>query len=174
MNKNIDELSWESYDSFYKKIENSNNGSVDVFKEGLECFSSYLCYVSQNYAYNATYLPQFVDQFLIFVEAFSKKYAIARELFDIAENYPDITLKIDRYWKLETDENKKSKKTTLRCSDFITKKTLTIECSALCDMQRYIYHKNYQMKDLKKTEVKAEFIDFLQNYCLHTSQEIEK
>lgn len=143
MSNNMDESTWESYNEFYNELKTDKN-SMDIFEDGLKCFSSYLCHASRDYAYNATYLPGFIEEFRIFIKAFSIKYEIAKALFEAAESYHNLTLKIDRYWLFETDENGKVKKSILGGPDFVSEKTLTIEGSILCDMQRYIYHEPYE------------------------------
>lgn len=66
-----------------------------------------------SYVYNATFLPQFKDDFWNFLCAFNKKYKIVEKLFDVAEKYYNVTLKIDRYWMMTVDEKGKIKKSTL-------------------------------------------------------------
>lgn len=66
-------------------------------KKIYKCFSAYLCHIDQDYAYNMTYLMEFHEDFLIFLEAFNKKYKTVEQLFAIAQEYPNVTLKIDRY-----------------------------------------------------------------------------
>ena len=56
MSNNMDESTWESYNEFYNELKTDKN-SMDIFEDGLKCFSSYLCHASRDYAYNATYLP---------------------------------------------------------------------------------------------------------------------
>lgn len=171
MSNNMDELTWESYNEFYNELKTDKN-SMDIFEDGLKCFSSYLCHASRDYAYNATYLPGFVEEFRIFIEAFSIKYEIVKRLFRAAGYCPNVTLKIDRYWLFETDEAKKSKKTILSGTDFVSKNTLTIECSVLYNMQRYIYHEKYEMDKLKSDEVVSDFRKFLRKYMPKVTKEI--
>lgn len=119
MSNNMDESTWESYNEFYNELKTDKN-SMDIFEDGLKCFSSYLCHASRDYAYNATYLPGFIEEFRIFIKAFSIKYEIAKALFEAAESYHNLTLKIDRYWLFETDENGKVKKSILGGPDFVS------------------------------------------------------
>ena len=63
------------------------------FEKGLKCFSAYLCHIDQDYAYNMTYLMEFHEDFLIFLEAFNKKYKTVEQLFAIAQEYPKCDLK---------------------------------------------------------------------------------
>ena len=52
----------------------------NVFEKGLKCFSAYLCHIDQDYAYNMTYLMEFHEDFLIFLEAFNKKVQNSRAI----------------------------------------------------------------------------------------------
>ena len=178
MSNNMDESTWESYNEFYNELKTDKN-SMDIFEDGLKCFSSYLCHASRDYAYNATYLPGFIEEFRIFIEAFSIKYEIVKALFAAAGSYHNLTLKIDRYWLFETDENGKTKKSILGGPDFVSEKTLTIEGSILCDMQRYIYHEQYEMDrvESKKEEsdkVMSDFKTFLNDHIPNNTKESGK
>ena len=77
--ENVDVETWNAYDKLYNLIiENeAKNKSMDVkqiFENGLECFSSYLCHANRDYAYNTTYLPAFKEDFWKFIESFHKIY----------------------------------------------------------------------------------------------------
>ena len=157
MSNNMDESTWESYNEFYNELKTDKN-SMDIFEDGLKCFSSYLCHVSRDYAYNATYLPGFIEEFRIFIKAFSIKYEIVKALFKAAGSYHNLTLKIDRYWLF----------------DFVSEKTLTIEGSILCDMQRYIYHKQYEMDRVESNKVVSDFKDFLNDPIPNNTKESGK
>lgn len=180
MSNNMDESTWESYNEFYNELKTDKN-SMDIFEDGLKCFSSYLCHACWDYAYNATYLPGFIEEFRIFIKAFSIKYEIAKALFEAAESYHNLTLKIDRYWLFETDENGKVKKSILGGPDFVSEKTLTIEGSILCDMQRYIYHEQYEMDKVELNKEKSskvlsdkvvsDFKDFLDKHIPNNTKE---
>lgn len=178
MSNNMDESTWESYNKFYNELKTGKN-SMEVFEDGLKCFSSYLCHASRDYVYNATYLPGFIEQFRIFIEAFSIKYKIVENLFKTAKSCPNLILKIDRYWLFETDENGKTKKSTLGGPDFVSEKTLTIEGSILCDMQRYIYHEQYEMDKVESSKVLSDkvlsdFKDFLDQHIPNHTKESGK
>ena len=67
--------------------------------------------------------------FLFFIDAFHRKYRFVRDFFDIAKKYSDVTLKIDRYWMLETKTEGRWKESTLNGRDFVCEKELMIECS---------------------------------------------
>ena len=183
MSNNMDESTWESYNEFYNELKTDKN-SMDIFEDGLKCFSSYLCHASRDYAYNATYLPGFIEEFRIFIKAFSIKYEIVKALFKTAKSCPNLTLKIDRYWLFETDENGKAKKSILGGPDFVSEKTLRIEGSLLCDMQRYIYHKQYEMDKVELNKEKStkvlsdkvvsDFKDFLDKHIPNNTKESGK
>ena len=178
MSNNMDESTWESYNEFYNELKTDKN-SMDIFEDGLKCFSSYLCHASWDYAYNATYLPGFIEEFRIFIKAFSIKYEIAKALFEAAESYHNLTLKIDRYWLFETDENGKVKKSILGGPDFVSEKTLTIEGSILCDMHRYIYHEQYEMDRVESNKeesdkVMSDFKTFLNDHIPNNTKESGK
>ncbi len=178
MSNNMDESTWESYNEFYNELKTDKN-SMDIFEDGLKCFSSYLCHASWDYAYNATYLPGFIEEFQTFIKAFSIKYEIVKALFEAAGSYHNLTLKIDRYWLFETDENGKVKKSILGGPDFVSEKTLTIEGSILCDMQRYIYHKQYEIDKVelnkeKSNKVLSDFKDFWDKHIPNNTKESGK
>lgn len=178
MSNNMDKSTWESYNKFYNELKTGKN-SMEVFEEGLKCFSSYLCHASRDYVYNATYLPGFIEEFQTFIKAFSIKYEIVKALFKAAGSYHNLTLKIDRYWLFETDENGKVKKSILGGPDFVSEKTLTIEGSILCDMQRYIYHEQYEMDKVESNKeesdkVVSDFKTFLNDPIPNNTKESGK
>lgn len=178
MSNNMDESTWDSYNEFCNRLKTCES-SMGVFEEGLKCFSSYLCHTSRDYVYNATYLPGFIEEFRIFIEAFSIKYKIVENLFKSVESCPNLTLKIDRYWLLKTDENGNSKKSILDGPDFVSEKTLTIEGSILCDMQRYIYHEQYEMDKVESNKeesdkVVSDFKVFLDQHIPNDTKESGK
>ena len=89
---------------------------------------------------------------MIFLEAFNKKYKTVEQLFAIAQEYPNVTLKIDRYWMLEKQmQKRKVKKSTLGEKDFVREEKTMIECSILCNLKRYVFHRN-EIVRLKKME----------------------
>ena len=97
-------------------------------------------------------------------------------LFYLAQQ---VTLKIDRYWLFETDENGKVKKSILGGPDFVSEKTLTIEGSILCDMQRYIYHEQYEMDRVESNKeesdkVMSDFKTFLNDHIPNNTKESGK
>ena len=103
MSNNDDKDRWETFCKLYDKLS-SKEEMRELFEEEIKCFSLYLSHVNQDYVYNATFLPQFNDDFWNFLCAFNKKYKIVEELFDAAKKYYNVTLKIDRYWMMTVDE----------------------------------------------------------------------
>ena len=167
MKNEIDKTIWEAYKDFYGALT-VHKDMRNIFEEGLKCFSAYLCHIDQDYAYNMTYLMEFHEDFLIFLEAFNKKYKTVEQLFAIAQEYPNVTLKIDRYWMLETNAKGKAKKSTLGENDFVREEKTMIECSILCNLKRYVFHRN-EIVRLKKdgtTKLLKDFTDFLETYSL--------
>ena len=65
--------------------------------------------------------------------------------------------------------------------DFVSEKTLTIEGSILCDMQRYIYHEQYEMDKVELNKEKSskvlsdkvvsDFKDFLDKHIPNNTKE---
>ena len=130
MSNNDDKDRWETFCKLYDKLS-SKEEMRELFEEEIKCFSLYLSHVNQDYVYNATFLPQFNDDFWNFLCAFNKKYKIVEELFDAAKKYYNVTLKIDRYWMMTVDEKGNIKKSTLSGVDYICEKEMMIECSIL-------------------------------------------
>lgn len=63
--------------------------------------------------------------------------------------------------------------------DFVSEKTLTIEGSILCDMQRYIYHKKYEMDKVESSKeesdkVVSDFKGFLDQPISNDTKESRK
>ena len=125
MSNNDDKDRWETFCKLYDKLS-SKEEMRELFEEEIKCFSLYLSHVNQDYVYNATFLPQFNDDFWNFLCAFNKKYKIVEELFDAAKKYYNVTLKIDRYWMMTVDEKGKIKKSTLSGVDYICEKEMII------------------------------------------------
>ena len=85
MKNEIDKTIWEAYKDFYGALT-VHEDMRNVFEKGLKCFSAYLCHIDQDYAYNMTYLMEFHEDFLIFLEAFNKKYkTVEQGLQDIID-----------------------------------------------------------------------------------------
>ena len=63
--------------------------------------------------------------------------------------------------------------------DFVSEKTLTIEGSILCDMQRYIYHEQYEMDRVESNKeesdkVMSDFKTFLNDHIPNNTKESGK
>ena len=166
MNSEIDKSVWEAYNDF--KLDTGSDR--EKFKEGIRCFSSYLCHANPDYAYNTTYLPQFNEDFLFFIDAFHRKYRFVRDFFDIAKEYSDVTLKIDRYWMLETKTEERWKESTLNGRDFVCEKELMIECSVLYDLKRYVYQRSIMIPNKEFENLKNDFENFLKKYSSKTEK----
>lgn len=138
MSNNDDKDRWETFCKLYDKLS-SKEEMRELFEEEIKCFSLYLSHVNQDYVYNATFLPQFNDDFWNFLCAFNKKYKIVEELFDAAKKYYNVTLKIDRYWMMTVDEKGNIKKSTLSGVDYICEKSNYTRLDNLDDSERNIY-----------------------------------
>ena len=80
MSNNDDKDRWETFCKLYDKLS-SKEEMRELFEEEIKCFSLYLSHVNQDYVYNATFLPQFNDDFWNFLCAFNKKYKIVEFYF---------------------------------------------------------------------------------------------
>lgn len=77
MNDNMDVKTWKAYCELYEKIgKKIDQNIMQVFDNGIKCFSSYLCHANPEYVYSTTYLQQFNEEFWKFIEAFYEKYKI--------------------------------------------------------------------------------------------------
>ena len=168
MNNNDDKERWETFCKLYDKLS-SKEEMRELFEEEIKCFSLYLSHVNQDYVYNATFLPQFKDDFWNFLCAFNKKYKIVEKLFDV-------TLKIDRYWMMTVDEKGKIKKSTLSGVDYICEKEMMIECSILYNLKRYTFRRNEMIifgdESLKK--VHEDLKAFLEKHSSKDKEESKK
>ena len=171
MSNNDDKDRWETFCKLYDKLS-----SKELFEEEIKCFSLYLSHVNQDYVYNATFLPQFNDDFWNFLCAFNKKYKIVEELFDAAKKYYNVTLKIDRYWMMTVDEKGNIKKSTLSGVDYICEKEMMIECSILYNLKRYTFRRNEMIifgdESLKK--VHEDLKAFLEKHSSKDKEESKK
>lgn len=165
MNNNDDKERWETFCKLYDKLS-SKEEMRELFEEEIKCFSLYLSHVNQDYVYNATFLPQFNDDFWNFLCAFNKKYKIVEKLFDVAEKYYNVTLKIDRYWMMTVDEKGKIKKSTLSGVDYICEKEMMIECSILYNLKRYTFRRNEREDNFKEQlkELNKQIADEANNF----------
>ncbi len=166
---------WETFCKLYDKLS-SKEEMRELFEEEIKCFSLYLSHVNQDYVYNATFLPQFNDDFWNFLCAFNKKYKIVEELFDAAKKYYNVTLKIDRYWMMTVDEKGNIKKSTLSGVDYICEKEMMIECSILYNLKRYTFRRNEMIifgdESLKK--VHEDLKAFLEKHSSKDKEESKK
>lgn len=175
MNNNDDKERWETFCKLYDKLS-SKEEMRELFEEEIKCFSLYLSHVNQDYVYNATFLPQFNDDFWNFLCAFNKKYKIVEKLFDVAEKYYNVTLKIDRYWMMTVDEKGKIKKSTLSGVDYICEKEMMIECSILYNLKRYTFRRNERItfEDESLNKVLENLKAFLEKHSSKDEEESEK
>lgn len=125
------------------------NGSLtkEMVEKQINAFSSFLSETNSDYYYNATYLPNYIMEFMHFLECFHKKYPITKRMFDIASSYCGVTLIIDQYWQQESVWDGERKKIFVmhRVHPSYERKQvcdneLLVECSVLCDTKRFIYH----------------------------------
>ena len=153
MNDNMDVKTWKAYCELYEKIgKKIDQNIMQVFDNGIKCFSSYLCHANPEYVY--------------------KKYKIVDGLFSIGEEYPNVSIKIDKYWLLETDEKGESNRRTLSGPDLICDDKIKIECAVLYNMRRYISRQIYEMKniDSRLKEIRKELKLFLDKYSSKKSE----
>ena len=170
MSGRIDKDIWKAYENFKLDAECGR----EKFQDGLRCFSSYLCHADPDYVYNTTYLPQFAEDFLRFIEAFQRKYGLVEHLFDIAKKYSDVILKIDRYWMLETKTEGGWEESTLNGQDFVCEKELMIECSVLHDLKRYVYQKKIMIANEENKSENENLENDFENFLKKHSSKNEK
>ena len=86
--------------------------------------------------------------------------------------YPNVSIKIDKYWLLETDEKGESNRRTLSGPDLICDDKIKIECAVLYNMRRYISRQIYEMKniDSRLKEIRKELKLFLDKYSSKKSE----
>lgn len=146
------------------------NRVKEEFEKEIKAFSSFLSETNQDYYYNSTYLPHYSMEFLHFLEYFYKKYELVKRLFKLSSCYSGVSLIIDRYWQQESkwDEEKDTISVINKVYSFSDKNTvcdeeLLIECSVLCETNRFIYHSKTGINEREETkELKnlKEFLDF--------------
>ena len=172
MSNKQEEKTWDEYNKFYSYLE-KNSELKEAFESGIKCFSSYLSHTNQEYVYNSTYLSGFNEEFFCFIEAFQKKYATVQELLKKAEEYYNITLKIDRYWMLQTDKEGKKKVSTLPGSTYVGEDKMLVECSIMCNMKRYIFHRNEEIifDEESYIKLKEDLIEFMEKYSAKIGKE---
>ena len=172
MSNKQEEKTWDEYNKFYSYLE-KNSELKEAFESGIKCFSSYLSHTNQEYVYNSTYLAGFNEEFFGFIEAFQKKYAIVQDLLKKVTEYHNITLKIDRYWMFQTDKEGKKKVTTLSGSNYVGEDKMLVECSIMCNMKRYIFHRNEKIvfDEESYIELKKDLIEFMEKYSAKNGKE---
>ena len=137
---------WKNYMELGKLVVNGQL-VMEEFEKQIIIFSSFLCESNRDYHYNATYLPNYVEEFLCFLKCFYSKYPLVEQLFKMASDYADVTLIIDCYWQQESIWDREQKEI------FVTHKVhpsyerkgvcdeeLSVDCSVLRDTKRFIYH----------------------------------
>ena len=119
----------------------------ETLEEQIYAFSCFLCETNPDYHYNATYLPNYVDEFVYFLECFHKKYPLVMQIFQAVSSYTDVTLVIDRYWQQESVSDRVEGQTFVNykihpsCErKWVCDEGLLVECSILCETKRYINH----------------------------------
>lgn len=144
MEKN--ETQWENYMELGKLVDDEQLISKE-FEKQIKAFSFFLSETNRDYHYNATYLPNYTEEFLRFLKCFSTKYPLVKQIFEVASHYPDVTLIIDRYWQQESVWNREQEKIypTHKVhpsynKNLVCDAELLVECSVLCETKRFIYH----------------------------------
>lgn len=165
--KNI-KKQWDNYFELGKQaIEDEM--LEEAFKKEIDAFSSFLSEENRDYYYNATYLSNYVTEFICFLKYFYRKYLLVKRLFEGTSHYPNVSLVIDRYWMQETrwDEEKEKISVLYKAYPSYKKKTvcddvLLVECSVLCKTQRFIYHSKIEIDEetiQKESQKLKEFLD---------------
>lgn len=173
---------WKNYMELGEKVINENNLKEEFEKE-IKAFSSFLSEINQDYYYNATYLSRYSIEFLRFLECFNRKFELVKRLFEISSCYSDVSLIIDRYWQQESkwDEEKRTiavihKVYSFSYKNMVCDEKLSIECSALYETKRFIYHSKTGINEGEiQTELKnlKEFLDFKTSSKNRTSEGIK-
>lgn len=144
-------------------------GFKEEFEKEMKAFSSFLSEMNQDYYYNSTYLPHYSMDFLHFLECFYKKYELVKRLFELSSCYADVLIIIDRYWQQECkwDEEKETISVINKVYSFSDKNTvcdkeLLIECSALCESKRFIYHSKAEINEIEEEKELINLKEFLE------------
>lgn len=141
----------------------------EEFEKEIKAFSSFLSDTNKDFYYNSTYLPHYSMEFLHFLECFYKKYKLVKRLFQLSSYYSGVSLIIDRYWQQESkwDEEEErivpiNKVYSFSDENTVCDEKLLIECSALCETKRFIYHSKagiIESEELKELKNLKEFLD---------------
>lgn len=140
------EAQWNSYMELGKLMVNGQL-RTEEFKDQIKAFSSFLSETNRDYHYNATYLPNYTEEFLRFLECFCIKYPLVQQIFEMASDYSDVALIIDRYWQQEIVWNRDREDIIKTYKvhpsyerNWVCNEELSVECSVLCETKRFIYH----------------------------------
>lgn len=94
----------------YEKIQRVIN-SITVNESDIEniifLFSNYISLSNDNFLYNSTYLTNYTNDFLHFLETFSQKKKLVYQLKDYISShsqYKSFSIKIDLTWEIKNDE----------------------------------------------------------------------
>ncbi|MBS5285212.1 MAG: hypothetical protein KHY46_15400 [Clostridiales bacterium] len=162
------EKQWDNYFELGKQVI-ENEISEEALKKEINAFSFFLSELNQDYYYNATYLSNYVMEFLRFLKYFYRKYMFVKQLFKVTSRYQKVSLVIDRYWVEESlwDEEKGKISVFYKVHPSYKKKTvcddmLLIECSVLCKTQRFIYHSKIEIDDETVQKESRKLREFLE------------
>ena len=161
-NKSEEESVWESYEKLYQDLKEDS----ETVKKVVNCFSAYMSQADTAYHYNKTYLTGYSEEFWKFLCCFAKKYPIVKTLFLQVEQKKNATLKIDRYWQIETETEWSGRRITcLGDTERVCSDKMLIECSFLCNTKRYVYHEILDMGNQlakKRWDIMNSFQTFLE------------
>lgn len=169
---------WNGYKELWESLGSTDEEKISTqqkISNGIKAFSDYMSHADSAYYYNKTYLPKFIDEFWEFLRYFAKKYPYVKTLLSKVSGKRDLTLKIDRYWQIETKTD--WKETKISCLENIKRvcnDEMFIECSVLRDMQRYVYSEKINIKDMSREkfeESTEQFLEFLKKYFLDKTGE---
>ena len=162
---------WKGYKELWESLGSTNEEKISTqqkISNGIKAFSDYMSHADSAYYYNKTYLPKFTDEFWEFLRYFAEKYPYVEILFTKVGGKRNLTLKIDRYWQVETETDWRQEKISCLenikrvCSD-----EMFIECSVLCNMQRYVYSEKINIKNMSREKFEesiGQFLEFLKKY----------
>lgn len=159
---------WENYELLGAMADNGVLSKENLEKQ-IKAFSCFLSEKNSDYYYNKTYLPCYVEEFWDFLIAFKRKYSFVQTLFGIACRYSDVSLKIDRYWQMESFQdgetgiiNNKMEVYPSYDHTLVCNSAFLIECSILRKMKRFIYQKKVENNDEEKSRAINELKKFLE------------
>lgn len=85
------EKQWDNYFELGKQVI-ENEISEEALKKEINAFSFFLSELNQDYYYNATYLSNYVMEFLRFLKYFYRKYMFVKQLFKVTSRYQKVSL----------------------------------------------------------------------------------